>query len=158
MLLNRLNHEALAELMRRSEVLEGRTLPLDNEARDALINFADGDGRFLLNLAQELFTIQNIDKMSLDELTKMLTRRAPIYDKKQDAHYNLISALHKSLRGSDADASIYWLSRMLCGGEDPNYIARRFATGPCTFKQNAVLPPIIGTYDDCGRCSKRCAP
>jgi putative ATPase len=86
---------------------------------------ADGDGRYLLNLAEELFALEGADTVDTAELTRIIQRRAPLYDKSQEGHYNLISALHKSLRGSDTDAALYWLARMLAGGEDPRYIARR---------------------------------
>ncbi len=126
LVLHRLGDEALERLLVRAEGLEGRSLPLDGEARAALRAMADGDGRFLLNLAEEVFALPsgtaNVDAQRLAQLVQ---RRAPIYDKQQDGHYNLISALHKSLRGSDADAALYWLARMLEAGEDPHYVARR---------------------------------
>jgi putative ATPase len=121
--LNQLDKVALNQLINRAESFKGKKLPLTIAARDALINMADGDGRYLLGLCEELF---NHDKqLDIDELPKFLQKRSPIYDKSGDSHYNLISALHKSLRGSDVDASLYWLARMLVGGEDPIYILRR---------------------------------
>jgi len=123
--LNRLDDAALEALLRRAEADMSRALPLTPDARQALKAMADGDGRYVLNLAEELFAL-NAEK-SLDNAALIATvqRRAPLYDKAQEGHYNLISALHKSLRGSDTDAALYWLARMLAGGEDPLYIARR---------------------------------
>lgn len=123
--LHRLDREALETLLARAEDVEERLLPLDVEARDSLIAMADGDGRFLLNLCEELFRLPGDDILDRARLADTVQRRAPVYDKGQDSHYNLISALHKSLRGSDTDAGLYWLARMLAGGEEPRYIARR---------------------------------
>jgi putative ATPase len=125
--LNRLDIEALETLLTRAEVEEGRELPLEPEVRDALKTMADGDGRAVLNLAEEIFlaTITGGKTLTLTDLTALVQRRAPLYDKGQDGHYNLISALHKSVRGSDPDAALYWLARMFAGGEDPLYIGRR---------------------------------
>lgn len=124
--LQRLGDDALEELIARAEKLKGRTLPLDDEARNALKTMADGDGRFFLNMVEQVLQLvpegEELDSPALAELVQ---RRAPIYDKAQDGHYNLISALHKSVRGSDVDAALYWFARMLEGGEDPRYIARR---------------------------------
>lgn len=124
--LNRLNAEALETLLTRAEAEEGRSLPLDSTAREALMAMADGDGRAAINLADEVFsTVSGTQPLDRDGLTKLVQRRAPIYDKGRDGHYNLISALHKSVRGSDPDAALYWLCRMLDGGEDRLFIARR---------------------------------
>ncbi len=123
--LNRLDDASLEDILCRAEAAEGRGLPLDGDARVALRAMADGDGRFVLNLAEELFAMPAGDALDTAALATAVQRRAPLYDKSQDGHYNLISALHKSLRGSDADAALYWLARMLAGGEDPRYIARR---------------------------------
>lgn len=123
--LNRLDSDALATMLSRSEAAEGRDLPVDAQARTALIGMADGDGRYLLNLAEALFALGSTEKMTPEALADTVQRRLPIYDKGQDSHFNLISALHKSLRGSDCDAALYWFARMLEGGEDPLYIARR---------------------------------
>jgi len=123
--LRRLDEAAMAELLRRAEAEAGRTLPLDAEARTALAAMADGDGRFLLNLAEEVFALPEAAILDTQGLVAVVQKRAPLYDKSQEGHYNLMSALHKSLRGSDTDAALYWLSRMLVGGEDPRYIARR---------------------------------
>ncbi|WP_035693135.1 replication-associated recombination protein A [Azospirillum halopraeferens] len=123
--LNRLDDGALERLLQRAESEEGRPLPLDPDARAALKAMADGDGRFCLNLCEELFALPPGADLDTTALTATVQRRAPLYDKAQEGHYNLISALHKSLRGSDTDAALYWLARMLAGGEDPRYIARR---------------------------------
>jgi putative ATPase len=123
--LRRLDDAALEALLKRAEAAEGRSLPLDAGARTALKAMADGDGRYLLNLVEELFALKPDAPLDNAALAEAVQRRAPVYDKKQESHYNLISALHKSLRGSDADAALYWFARMLAGGEDPRYIARR---------------------------------
>ena len=123
--LNRLDDKALQTLLRRAEDAVGCELPLNADARIALKTMADGDGRFLLNLAEELFALAVEGPIDAGMLAQTVQRRAPFYDKSQEGHYNLISALHKSLRGSDCDAALYWLARMLDGGEDPRYIARR---------------------------------
>lgn len=123
--LNRLDATALAGLLARAEAEEGRALPLDDDARAAVIAMADGDGRYLLNMAEALFNTGLSKKMTSEELLTVVQRRMPVYDKGQESHYNLISALHKSLRGSDCDAALYWFGRMIAGGEDPLYIARR---------------------------------
>ena len=125
LVLNRLDDDALEELLRRAEAAAEKTLPLVEEARVALRVMADGDGRFALNLAEELLGLSTDEPLDTARLSQTLQRRAPVYDKAQEGHYNLISALHKSLRGSDVDASLYWLSRMLTAGEQPLYIARR---------------------------------
>ncbi len=125
MVLQRLDDNALEQLLTRAEAAEDATLPLAPEARIALKAMADGDGRFLLNLVEELFTLPAGTALDTAALAQAVQRRAPLYDKSQDGHYNLISALHKSIRGSDADAALYWLARMLAGGEEPRYVARR---------------------------------
>ncbi len=124
--LRRLDDAALETLLARAEEIEGRPLPVADEARPALRAMADGDGRTLLNMAEELFALPPGQKpLTAADLPSVVQRRAPVYDKAQESHYNLISALHKSLRGSDVDAALYWCARMLDGGEDPRYIARR---------------------------------
>ncbi len=125
--LNRLNNDVLEILLDRAEAEEGRKLPLGHDVRDALKVMADGDGRALLNLAEEIFMATKVESapLTLPDMTALVQRRAPLYDKGQDGHYNLISALHKSVRGSDPDAALYWLARMFAGGEDPLYIGRR---------------------------------
>ena len=127
MVFQRLDEAALGKLIAKAEAEERRPLPLDAEARAALIAMADGDGRTLLNMAEEIFAAvpAGAAALSRDALTKLVQRRAPLYDKSRDGHYNLISALHKSVRGSDPDAALYWLARMLDGGEDRLFIARR---------------------------------
>ena len=112
-------------LLDRAEALEERPLPLTPEARAALCAMADGDGRYLLNMVEELFALGTDAPLDNAGLVEAAQRRAPLYDKGQEEHYNLISALHKSLRGSDTDAALYWLARMLAGGEGPLYIVRR---------------------------------
>ena len=123
--LKRLDDGALEKLLERAEAFEGRVLPLEPQARQALIHLADGDGRYVLALAETLFNIASDQPMDVAGLGKMLQKRSPAYDKDREEHYNLISALHKSIRGSDPDAALYWLARMLEGGEDPLFIARR---------------------------------
>jgi putative ATPase len=121
-----LDAPALEKLLVRAETIEGRALPLDEEARASLIRMADGDGRAALTLAEELWRAARPQEIfDAAKLAEIVQRRAPIYDKAQDGHYNLISALHKSVRGSDPDAALYYLCRMLDAGEDPLYIARR---------------------------------
>jgi putative ATPase len=121
-----LDAEAIEKLMVRAEEIEGKALPLDDEARHSLIRMADGDGRAALTLVEEVWRAARAGEIfDLAKLQAVVQRRAPIYDKKQDGHYNLISALHKSVRGSDPDAALYYLCRMLDAGEDPLYIARR---------------------------------
>ena len=124
LVLRRLDEEALEALLRRAEA--DTPLPLDAAARAALRAMADGDGRYLLNMAEQLQALPH-DTPVLDPaaLAALLAKRAALYDKDREEHYNLISALHKSLRGSDPDAALYWFARMLTGGEDPRYIARR---------------------------------
>ena len=124
--LKRLDDAALEQLLLRAEAEAGRMLPLQPVARQALVALADGDGRYVLSLAETLFDIAGTgEPMSTAELGKVLQKRSPAYDKDREEHYNLISALHKSIRGSDPDAALYWLARMLEGGEDPLFVARR---------------------------------
>ena len=125
LVLNRLNDAALEELLLRAEQDAGRELPVNTDARRSLRALADGDGRYLLNMAEELLRLPKEPILDTTALAGNIQRRMPLYDKSDDAHYNLISALHKSLRGSDTDAALYWLARMLEGGEDPRYIMRR---------------------------------
>ncbi len=120
------DEESLEELLRRAEAVEGRPLPLTEDARASLIGMADGDGRSVLTLAEEVWRAARKDELfDPDMLVKIVQRRAPVYDKAQDGHYNLISALHKSVRGSDPDAALYYLARMFDAGEDPLYLGRR---------------------------------
>ena len=123
--LKRLTEDALDQLLQRAEVAENRPLPIDAEARSSLVAMADGDGRYLLTLAETLFSIGTDSPLNPTQLGQFLQKRRPAYDKDREEHYNLISALHKSVRGSDPDAALYWLARMLEGGEDPLFIARR---------------------------------
>jgi putative ATPase len=123
--LRRLDDSALETLLTRAEQHLGHALPLTDDGRAALRAMADGDGRFLLNLVEEIDRVPREPALGAPELAALVQRRAPLYDKSQEGHYNLISALHKSLRGSDTDAALYWLARMLAGGEDPIYVLRR---------------------------------
>ena len=125
LILRRLDHNALDELVRRAEALEERPLPVTPEAREALIASADGDGRFLLNQVETLFSIEIAEPLGPGELSDLLHRRVPVYDKDREGHYNLISALHKAIRGSDPQAALYYLARMLVAGEEPLYVLRR---------------------------------
>ena len=127
LVLNRLDDDALDALVRRAEVFERRSLPLTPESRSALITMADGDGRYFLNLVEEVFAgvPEGGAALTPEQLGKIVAKRLPLYDKAADGHYNLISALHKSVRGSDPDAALYYLARMLTAGEDPLFIARR---------------------------------
>jgi len=125
LVLNRLTDDAMDTLLSRAEAKVGKPLQLNADARSALRAMADGDGRYLLNMMEEVFTLPSEPILDTTALSIAVQKRMPLYDKLQDGHYNLISALHKSLRGSDADASLYWFSRMLAGGEDPTYILRR---------------------------------
>jgi putative ATPase len=123
--LKRLDEAALETLIKKAETFEAAPLPLEPEARTALIALADGDGRYLLTLIETLFNIGTPKPLTTQELGQVLQKRSPAYDKDREEHYNLISALHKSIRGSDPDAALYWLARMLAGGEDPLFVARR---------------------------------
>ena len=148
--LHRLGHDELEKLLARAETETGRKLPLTPDARAAVCAMADGDGRYLLNLAEELFTLDPATPLDPAALTERIQKRAPLYDKSQEAHYNLISALHKALRGSDADAALYWLARMLVGGEDPRYIARRltrFAVEDIGLADPDALPQSIAAWE-----------
>jgi putative ATPase len=125
LILNRLDNLALTRLLDRAEALEGRPLPLTAEARDGLVASADGDGRFLLNQAETLFSVGLTQPLDPGALAQLLHRRVAVYDKDREGHYNLISALHKSVRGSDPQAALYYLARMLVAGEEPLYLLRR---------------------------------
>ena len=124
-ILKRLDEDALEALLKRAEEKEEKQLPLSREARETLLRMADGDGRAILNFAESLFLYPEGLPLEPAQLVEALQRRAPLYDKAQDGHYNLISALHKSVRGSDPDASLYWFCRMVDAGEDLLFIARR---------------------------------
>jgi putative ATPase len=123
--LRRLDEAAMEQLLARAEVFEGRPLPVTRQARQVLTAMADGDGRYLLTLAEALFLQDPPEPLDSVALGLALQKRSPAYDKDREEHYNLISALHKSIRGSDPDAALYWLARMLGGGEDPLFVARR---------------------------------
>ncbi len=126
LVLDRLEPEFLSALINRAEQYEKRALPVDADARVALINMADGDGRYFLNLVEEVFAaVPQGTVLDSEALGKAVSKRLPLYDKAADGHYNLVSALHKSVRGSDPDAALYYLARMLTAGEDPLFLARR---------------------------------
>ena len=146
--LKRLDGEALESLLARAEQDAGRKLPVDDEARALLISMADGDGRYVLSVAERILSQEQA--LDSEGLLKLIQRRAPLYDKADDAHYNLISALHKSVRGSDADAALYWLARMLAGGEQPEYIARRMtrmAVEDIGLADPRALPTCIAAWE-----------
>ncbi|CED90488.1 replication-associated recombination protein A [Actinomyces succiniciruminis] len=176
LVLHRLDDDALAELLARAEALLGRRLPLTDGARRALLTMADGDGRYLLGMVEQIVgyadsqgrasaqsdnasagaaapaTAAYTGPAELDEeaLTAVVASRAPLYDKSSEEHYNLISALHKSMRGSDPDAALYWLARMLAGGEDPLYIARRlvrFASEDVGMADPGALQMTLAAWD-----------
>ena len=149
LVLRRLDDAALEALLVRAETAEGRKLPLSNDARAALRAMADGDGRAILNMAEQVLGLIGTKMIETAELADIVARRAPLYDKSQEGHYNLISALHKSLRGSDTDAALYWLARMLTGGEDPNYICRRlvrFASEDVGLAEPDALTRAVATW------------
>jgi putative ATPase len=125
LILRRLDHDALEKLVARAEAIVGRPLPATPDARAALIASADGDGRFLLNQVETLFDVDLDAPLDSAGLAALLHRRLPVYDKDREGHYNLISALHKSIRGSDPQAALYYLARMLVAGEEPLYLLRR---------------------------------
>jgi putative ATPase len=125
LVLNRLGADDLEKLIARAEAQAKQALLLDDGARTALKAMADGDGRFLLNLVEQVQGLKPPRPLSTEELMRAIQKRAPVYDKGREGHYNLVSALHKSVRGSDVNAALYWLARMLAGGEDPLYIIRR---------------------------------
>jgi len=151
LVLRRLDDDALEELLKRVETVEKRTLPLDDNARTALRAMADGDGRYLLNMVDILIGLPGDAKpLTPEQLANVVQSRQPLYDKGQEAHYNLISALHKSLRGSDADAALYWFARMMAGGEDPRYVARRlvrFASEDIGMADPNALPQSIAAWE-----------
>jgi putative ATPase len=151
LVLKRLDDAALELLLTRAEALMGRALPLAPEARATLRAMADGDGRYALNMAEQLFALPE-GSAPLDPagLSSLLAKRAALYDKDREEHYNLISALHKSMRGSDPDAALYWFARMLTGGEDPRYIARRltrFAAEDIGMADPRALPLAIAAWE-----------
>ena len=146
--LERLDTAALATLVDRAESLLGSPLPLDPDARGALIAMADGDGRYLLNMIEQVRALPA--PVDTAALAAAVQKRAPLYDKSQEGHYNLISALHKAMRGSDPDAALYWLARMLHGGEDPLFIARRitrFATEDIGMADPGAVQQALAAWD-----------
>jgi putative ATPase len=148
--LKRLDAAALAEILRRAEAETGRPLPLTEDARELLLALADGDGRYVLNLVEALYALPADQPLDQRALLDAVQRRAAVYDKDREEHYNLISALHKSLRGSDADAALYWFQRMLAGGEDPRYIARRlvrFAVEDVGLADPQALVQALAAWD-----------
>ncbi len=150
LVLNRLGDEALERILERAERELGRPLPLDADARTALRAMADGDGRYLLNMAEALADLPADAALDPAGLAVAVQHRMPIYDKGQESHYNLISALHKSLRGSDTDAALYWFARMMVGGEDPRYIARRlvrFASEDVGLADPQALVQALAAWD-----------
>ena len=150
LVLNRLDDHALEQLLARAEDETGKALPLELDARAALRAMADGDGRYLLNMAEELLALsEDTLPLKTQDLARVVQKRVPLYDKSQEGHYNLISALHKSLRGSDTDAALYWFARMLDGGEDPHFIARRltrFAVEDIGLADPNALPQAIAAW------------
>ncbi len=147
--LNRLDAVALEGLLKRVEETESKKLPLDADARTQMIAMADGDGRYLLNIAEHILNV-GTGELTPIKLAELVNKRAPLYDKGQEGHYNLISALHKSLRGSDADAALYWFARMCAGGEDPRYILRRlirFASEDIGLADPQALVQILAVAD-----------
>src|SRR5436190_17925715 len=148
--LRRLGDDDLETLLARAEQQLTHPLPLTEDGRAALRAMADGDGRFLFNLVEEIARLPAAAPLGPRELARLVQQRAPLYDKAQEGHYNLISALHKSLRGSDTDAALYWLARMLAGGEDPLYIARRlvrFAVEDIGIADPNALVQAIAAWD-----------
>jgi len=151
LVLKRLDEAALDALLVRAETEAGHALPVQPEARAVLAAMADGDGRYLLNLAEQLLALpEGTAPLDPAGLAKVLERRAALYDKDREEHYNLISALHKSMRGSDPDAALYWLARMLTGGEDPLYIIRRvvrFASEDIGMADPTALLTAVAAWD-----------
>ena len=158
MVLRRLDEAALGELLARAESLTGRSLSLTEEARTVLLAMADGDGRYLLGMVEQILAAQDTGgclpggpgPLGVEGLRAVVASRVPLYDKSREEHYNLISALHKSMRGSDPDAALYWLARMLGGGEDPLYVARRlvrFASEDVGMADPAALRMTLAAWD-----------
>ena len=151
LVLRRLDDAGLEQLLARAEAEIGHDLPLQPEARDTLRAMADGDGRYLLNMAEQLAALpDDTEALDVPALSDLLAKRAALYDKDREEHYNLISALHKSMRGSDADAALYWYARMLVGGEDPRYIVRRmvrFAAEDIGMADPQALPQTIAAWE-----------
>ena len=150
-ILNPLDGKALEEILKRAEKVMERPLPVTPEGRARLLEFADGDGRYLINMIESIYALAGDGELlGPDEVTRSLQQRAPIYDKDREGHYNLISALHKSLRGSDTDAALYWAARMIQGGEDPLYLLRRltrFAAEDVGLADPMALQLAIAAWD-----------
>jgi putative ATPase len=150
LVLNRLDDAALELLLQSAEKMASHSLPLTDDARIALKAMADGDGRYLLVMAEEVLSLTDDRKLDAAQLAAFVQRRRPLYDKAQESHYNLISALHKSLRGSDCNAALYWFARMCAGGEDPRYIARRltrFASEDIGLADPQALPIALASWE-----------
>ena len=151
LVLRRLDDAALELLLERAEAELGHALALDPDGRASLRAMADGDGRYLLNMVEQIAALPAETKpLDPAALADLLARRAALYDKDREEHYNLISALHKSLRGSDPDAALYWFARMLAGGEDPRYIARRltrFAAEDIGMADPAALGQTLAAWE-----------
>jgi putative ATPase len=151
LVLRRLDDAALEALLQRAELETARVLPLTPEGRAALRGMADGDGRYLLNMIEQLVSLPaHAPALNAAEIAELLAKRVSLYDRDREEHYNLVSALHKSLRGSDVDAALYWFARMLTGGEDPRYIARRlvrFASEDIGLADPQALPQILAAWD-----------
>ena len=150
LVLRRLDDAALRVLLDRAEAALGKRLPIDEQGKQALFAMADGDGRYLITLAEQLAETKEKGPIAPERLMALLQKRAPLYDKAQEAHYNLISALHKSLRGSDVDAALYYFARMLDGGEDPKYVARRlvrFAVEDIGMADPNALTQTLAAWD-----------
>lgn len=150
MVLNRLDDAAMEALLARAEQAENVLLPLTEDARATLRAMADGDGRYLLNMVEQILSLKDGTVLDSKALARLLARRAILYDRDREEHYNLISALHKSLRGSDPDAALYWFARMLEGGEDPRYLARRltrFATEDVGMADPHALPLAVSAWE-----------
>ncbi|MGG6430135.1 replication-associated recombination protein A [Acetobacter ghanensis] len=150
MVLNRLDDPALEALLARAEEETGHPLPLTEDGRATLRAMADGDGRYLLNMVEQVLSLKNTKPLDAQALARLLAKRAVLYDRDREEHYNLISALHKSLRGSDPDAALYWFARMLEGGEDPRYLARRltrFATEDVGMADPNALPLAVAAWE-----------
>ena len=149
--MNPLDDAALEKIIVRAETVVGKSLPVTPEARIELRKMADGDGRYCVNLIESVFdAVRSGEILDLESLGKIIQRRAPMYDKDREGHYNLISALHKSLRGSDVDAALYWAARMVKGGEDPLYILRRltrFAMEDVSLADPDALQVAVNAWD-----------
>jgi len=150
LVVNRLDRQALGLLLDRAERHQDRRLPLDPDARDALIDMADGDARYLLNLAEDLLGLTGSEILDVAGLAKTVQKRAAVYDKAQEGHYNLLSCFHKTLRGSDVQAALYWAARMISGGEDPATLFRRLA---CAASEDVgmadpqAMPQVLSAWD-----------